>query len=37
MNPSFERYIGIDYFGAETRASSLKDLRVYAADRLTTP
>jgi len=37
MNPTFERYIGIDYSGAETPASSLKGLRVYAADRLTIP
>lgn len=37
MNPAFERYIGIDYFGAQPPASSLKGLRVYAADRLTTP
>jgi hypothetical protein len=35
MNPAFERYIGIDYSGAETPKSSLKGLRVYAADRLT--
>jgi hypothetical protein len=34
MNPTFERYIGIDYSGAETPESSLKGLRVYAADRL---
>jgi hypothetical protein len=37
MNPSFERYIGIDYSGAQTPASSLKGLRVSAADRLTSP
>jgi hypothetical protein len=37
MNPAFERYIGIDYSGAETPKSSLKGLRVYAADRLTAP
>jgi hypothetical protein len=30
--PEFERYIGIDYSGAETPTSSLKTLRVYAAD-----
>jgi hypothetical protein len=35
MNSSFQRYIGIDYSGAQTAASSLKGLRVYAADRLT--
>jgi hypothetical protein len=32
---SFDRYIGIDYSGAETPTSSLKGLRVYAADRTT--
>ena len=37
MNPAFERYIGIDYSGAQTPTSSLKGLRVYAADRLTVP
>ena len=37
MNPAFERYIGIDYSGGQTPASSLKGLRVYAADRLTAP
>jgi hypothetical protein len=37
LNPAFERYIGIDYSGAQTSASSLKGLRVYAADRLTAP
>jgi len=37
MNPAFERYIGIDYSGAQTPKSSLKGLRVYAADRLTAP
>jgi len=31
----FERYIGIDYSGAETPTSSLKGLRVYMADRET--
>jgi hypothetical protein len=33
----FERYIGIDYSGAETPTSSLKGLRVYAADRALPP
>ena len=33
MSPSFNRYIGIDYSGAETANSSLKGLRVYEADR----
>jgi hypothetical protein len=37
MNPAFERYIGIDYSGAQTPSSSLKGLRVYAADRETAP
>jgi hypothetical protein len=37
MNSTFERYIGIDYSGAQTPTSSLQGLRVYAADRLTTP
>jgi len=37
VDPTFERYIGIDYSGAQTPRSSLKGLRVYAADRLTTP
>jgi hypothetical protein len=32
MTPSFERYIGIDYSGAQTPSSSLKGLRVYVAD-----
>ena len=35
MKPMFERYIGIDYSGAQTPKSSLKGLRVYEADRLT--
>ena len=34
MDPSSERYIGIDYSGAQTPTSGLKGLRVYAADRL---
>jgi hypothetical protein len=29
INPSFRRYIGIDYTGAETPTSSLKGLRVF--------
>ena len=32
MSAAFERYIGIDYSGAETCHSSLKGLRVYMAD-----
>ncbi|MDX6457960.1 MAG: hypothetical protein QOE55_1657 [Acidobacteriaceae bacterium] len=35
--PAFSRYIGIDYSGAETPLSSLKGLRVYAADRASLP
>ena len=34
---AFDRYIGIDYSGAETPTSSLKGLRVYMADRVTPP
>lgn len=30
--PAFDRYIGIDYSGAETPTSGLKGLRVYEAD-----
>jgi len=37
LDPSFERFIGIDYSGAQTPMSSLKGLRVYSTDRLTTP
>lgn len=37
MNPLFERYIGIDYSGAQTPSSSLKGLRVYVADRSSNP
>ncbi|MGP0090904.1 MAG: hypothetical protein ACLPKB_13240 [Xanthobacteraceae bacterium] len=33
----FDRYIGIDYSGAETATASLKGLRVYMADRLSPP
>lgn len=34
---AFERYIGIDYSGAETPIASLKGLRVHMADRDTPP
>jgi hypothetical protein len=34
---AFDRYIGIDYSGAETPKSSLKGLRVYMADRNDAP
>lgn len=34
---AFGRYIGIDYFGAQTPTSSLKGLRVYMADRASSP
>jgi len=37
MNPAFKRYIVINYSGAATPTSSLKGLRVYAADRVTIP
>ena len=36
-SPAFNRYIGIDYSGAETPDSSLKGLRVYQASRKSTP
>ena len=35
--PRFDRYIGIDYSGAQTPTSSLKGLRVYMADRRSPP
>lgn len=35
--PAFERYIGIDYSGAQTPTSSLKGLRVYMANRSSLP
>src|SRR6266540_5052892 len=35
--PGFDRYIGIDYSGAETPASSLRGLRVYRADPKASP
>lgn len=35
--PQFERYIGIDYSGAQTPTSSLSALRVFAADRTSPP
>jgi hypothetical protein len=34
---AFDRYIGIDYSGAETPISSLKGLRVYMADQQSPP
>ena len=37
MQPAFERYIGIDYSGAETPWSSLSGLRIYEARRSTDP
>lgn len=33
----FDRYVGIDYSGAQTPTSSLKGLRIYAASRETGP
>ena len=35
--PAFDRYMGIDYSGAEIITSSLKGLRVYLADRASPP
>lgn len=35
--PAFDRYIGIDYSGAQTPTSSLKGLRVYMGDRASPP
>lgn len=35
--PQFERYIGVDYSGAETAESSLKGLRVYAVKQYGEP
>lgn len=35
MLPAFERYVGIDYSGAQTVESSLSGLRVYLAGRAT--
>ena len=37
MKAAFNRYIGIDYSGAETCDSSLKGLRVYVADHSSEP
>jgi hypothetical protein len=37
MGLSFDRYVGIDYSGAQTPTSSLKGLRVYEGDRLSAP
>jgi hypothetical protein len=34
---AFDRYIGIDYSGAETPSSSLRGLRMYLADRVSLP
>jgi hypothetical protein len=35
--PAFDRYVGIDYSGAETPTANLKGLRVYMADRTSSP
>lgn len=35
--PLFDRYVGIDYSGAQTPTSSLKGLRIYLAERVTRP
>ena len=37
MTPLFERYLGIDYSGAQTPSSSLSGLRVYSATRSQSP
>ena len=37
MTPLFERYLGIDYSGAQTPSSSLTGLRVYSATRSQSP
>ena len=37
MKPLFERYLGIDYSGAQTPSSSLPGLRVYSATRSESP
>lgn len=37
FGPQFERYIGIDYSGAETPTASLSGLRVFVADRASAP
>jgi hypothetical protein len=35
--PVFDRYVGVDYSGAETPTASLPGLRVYLADRTSAP
>lgn len=35
--PRFQRYIGVDYSGAEVATASLKGLRIYMADRDSAP
>ena len=37
VRPIFDRYVGIDYSGAETPTASLTGLRVYMADRTSPP
>jgi hypothetical protein len=37
MSVAFEKYAGINYFGAETCETSLRPLRVYLADRVSEP
>ena len=37
MTPLFQRYLGIDYSGAQTPSSSLPGLRVYSATRSESP
>jgi hypothetical protein len=37
ITPFFDRYIGIDYSGAQTPTSSLRGLRIFLADRASLP
>jgi hypothetical protein len=37
LMPRFERYVGVDYSGAATAESSLKEIRVYLATATTEP
>jgi hypothetical protein len=37
LSPLFQRYIGIDYSGAQTSDSGLPGLRVYVADTSSEP
>ncbi len=35
--PNFNRYVGVDYSGAQTPGAGLKGLRVYRAERVSVP